>query len=368
MKIALDVSSVPRQPAGAGRYVIEIARGLDSRGVLSRLVSRRDDVDRWHETAPSAVLDAQVPNSRASRLTYETLRLGRGSSLGACDLWHAPHYTMPHRAKVPVAVTVHDMTFFTNPSWHERSKALFFRRAIRYAAEHASVLIAVSDFTAREIRELVPGEVPVVVAPHGVDLEKFSPVIKAWPSGLPDQSRRYIFFVGTLEPRKGLDVLLEAFSHLAEHDSDIELWIAGQIGWGDNDVTGSQSKRVGSERVRSLGYVSDEQLSALLTNARAVAYPSRGEGFGLPVLEALASGAPVVTSAETVMAEVAGGAARLCGVGDAVALAKQLGELIELSKLARAEVSRVARLRAEQFTWQHSVEQHVRAYETALHH
>jgi glycosyltransferase involved in cell wall biosynthesis len=368
VKIALDVSSVPRRPAGAGRYIVETARGLDSRGLAGRLISRRNDAQRWREIAPHALVTDEVPNSRASRLTYETVRLGRGSSVRDCDLWHAPHYTMPHRANVPVVVTVHDMTFFTHPEWHERTKAPFFRRAIRYAVQQASVIVAVSEFTAREIREYVDCKVPIVVAPHGVDLERFSPVIGPWPQGLLEQNRRYIFFVGTREPRKGLDVLLEAFSLLAEHDSDIELWIAGQLGWGKDEFSGLTSVTAGADRIRTLGFVSDEQLSALLANARAVAYPSRGEGFGLPVLEALASGAPVVTSSETVMAEVAGDAARLVPVGDAVALAGQLRDLLDLPEDVRREMSVVGRQRAEQFTWERSLDQHVVAYSTALAH
>ncbi len=368
MKVALDVSAVPLRPAGAGRYVMELARVLDAHDLVGRLISRRDDRHRWSEIAPNSSCDAIVPTARASRLTFEAVRLGRGSSVRGCDLWHAPHYTMPHRANVPVAVTVHDMTFFTHPEWHERSKAPFFRRAIQYATKHASVIIAVSEFTAREIRELAPSDVAIVVATHGVDLDRFSPEPRAWPTGLPERNRPYIFFVGTLEPRKGLDVLLEAFAHLSAEDAEIELWIAGQFGWGDDKLSASVTQHAGASRIRTLGFVSDEQLSALLANARAVAYPSRGEGFGLPVLEALASGAPVVTSANTVMAEVAGDAALLSPVGDAVALAGALRKLLDLDHGSRSELAGVARRRAEQFTWEHSLNQHLAAYQLGLSH
>ncbi len=366
MKVALDVSAVPARPAGAGRYVIELARGLDARGVLRRVVSRRDDVERWREIAPNSALSAQVPSARASRLTYEAIRLGRGTSVAGADLWHAPHYTMPHRAAVPVAVTIHDMTYFTHPQWHERSKAPFFRRAIRYAAEHASVLISVSEFTAREIREHVASDVPVVVAPHGVDLTRFSPHAAPWPTSLPEKSRPYVLFVGTLEPRKGVDVLLDAFAQLAAQDNEIELWIAGQLGWGNDELKASMENHEAATRIRPLGFVSDEELQALLVNARAVAYPSRGEGFGLPVLEALACGAPVVTSADTVMAEVAGDAARLCAVGDSAALAQALEALVSLNESDRAALSTKARARAEKFTWSNSLDRHLEAYSLAI--
>ena len=368
MKVALDVSAVPLRPAGAGRYVVELARALDSRDLVGRLVARRDDSERWSQIAPNSPLEAMVPTARASRLTYEALRLGRGSSVRGCDLWHAPHYTMPHRANVPVVVTVHDMTFFTHPEWHERAKAPFFRRAIRYATQRASVIIAVSEFTAREIREIVPSHVPIVVAAHGVDLERFSPRARAWPAGLPERSRPYIFFVGTLEPRKGLDVLLEAFFTLSANDPEIELWIAGQYGWGEDQLARSLATHAAAARIRTLGFVSDEQLSALLANARAVAYPSRGEGFGMPVLEALASGAPVVTSRDTVMAEIAGDAALFSAVGDADELAAALTKLLDLDERSRQELSTLARQRAQAFTWARSLSQHVAAYQLALSH
>jgi glycosyltransferase involved in cell wall biosynthesis len=366
MKVALDVSAVPARPAGAGRYVIEIAHELDAHQLLSRVVARRDDAERWKQITPRSAVSALVPTARASRLTYEAVRLGRGDCVTGADIWHAPHYTMPHRASVPVAVTIHDMTFFTHPQWHEKSKAPFFRRAIRYAAQHASVLISVSEFTARQIREYVSTDVPIVVAPHGVDLERFSPKVTTWPSELPDRHRPYILFVGTVEPRKGLDVLLDAFSSLASEDAEVELWIAGQIGWGTNDIARALESHPAGSRIRTLGYVSDEELVALLVNARAVAYPSRGEGFGLPVLEALACGAPVVTSANTVMAEVAGDAASFCAVGDASALSSALAKILALSDDERHESSVRARQRASEFSWAHSFERHLVAYEVGV--
>ncbi len=370
MKVALDVSAVPIKVAGAGRYVVELARRLPSRGIDTTLVARRHDVERWRELSPEGRLAPIVPGGRAARLVTEALLLGSSATARASDVWHGPHYTMPRAGRVAAVVTVHDLTFFTNPEWHERSKVEFFRRAIKYSAAHARVLVSVSAFSARLLEEILPAHAPIVVAPLGVQLDKFTTTspedsqIRAahrLEGGAP-----YIFFVGTVEPRKGLDVLLDAFRGVGGDDPSIELWIAGQSGWGVDPVESAIAEHPYRDRIRRLGFVDDALLGALYRGATVVAYPSRGEGFGLPVLEAMACGAQVVTTRDTVMAEVAGGAASLVPIGDAEALATGLLEVIRAGDAERASWSSRARLRAEQFTWDACVDQHLVAYEMAV--
>jgi glycosyltransferase involved in cell wall biosynthesis len=369
VRVALDVSAVPARLAGAGRYSAEIARRLPLLGVETTLVTRRDDASRWHQWSPGASISPIVPDDRARRLAFEAWRLGTSEAARHVEVWHAPHYTMPRRGSTPTVVTIHDLTFFTNPEWHERSKVAFFRRAIRYSAAHADVLISVSDFTARQIEELIPHHAPLIVASLGVNLEQFT----------ADSSRDrdlfhahglavdvpYVFFLGTIEPRKGLDVLLEAFIDVARSDESIELWLAGQVGWGIKEFDQTLARHPAASRIRRLGFVDDAVLPALLRQSRAVAYPSRGEGFGLPVLEAMACGATVVTTSETVMADVAGDAASLVPIGDARALADALSRAVAASAGDRSERSVRARARAELFTWDASLGQHLRAYEMA---
>jgi glycosyltransferase involved in cell wall biosynthesis len=370
VRVALDVSAVPAQVAGAGRYVVEIARRLPGAGVSTTLVARRDDTARWREWSPDARVVGAVPRARPARLAYEAWLLGVGGVARGADVWHGPHYTMPHRGRMPTVVTIHDLTFFTNPEWHERTKVTFFRRAIVYAARHARVLVSVSDFSARLLDEIVPEHAPVVVAPLGVDLVAFGPeddgdAARLAASGL-DPSAPVVLFVGTVEPRKGLDVLLSAFADVATRDGDVELWLAGQAGWGEGPIAAQLASHPFARRIRRLGFVEDAALPALYRRARAVAYPSRGEGFGLPVLEALACGASVVTTAETVMAEVAGGTARLVPAGDAAALAAAVLAALEEGPDERAARASRARERAEGFTWESCVTQHLYAYRRAV--
>lgn len=369
MKLALDASAVPNQPAGAGRYVVELARRLPGCGVDTTLVTRRGDDGRWRGYSPDAHVAALVPRARVARLAYEATRLGRSPVARDVDVWHGPHYTMPRQGATPCVVTIHDMTFFTNPEWHERAKVLFFRRAITYAAHHARAIVSVSEYTARLIDQLIEGHAPVVVAPLGVDLDRFALDARGDAQVMASLGLgadvAYFLFVGTFEPRKGIDVLLDAFSEVARENPRIELWLAGQHGWGVNDVEARLSTHPAASRIRRLGFVPDDALAPLLRGSRAAVYPSRGEGFGLPVLEALACGVPVVTTRDTVMEEVAGPAATLTAAGSAPDLARAMLELLEQSDDERARGARVRRARAETFTWARCVDQHLVAYHRA---
>lgn len=373
MKVALDVSAVPPRIAGAGRYVVELARRLPRREVVTTLVSRRDDDTRWRQLVPdAAAVTGLVPRGRVARLAYEAWVLGATRSARDVDVWHSPHYTMPHRGAAPTVVTVHDLTFFTNPEWHERAKVAFFRRAIDYSVRHARVVVCVSEYTARVLPEVVSVAVPIVVAPLGVDLERYG--VDADPSLDEAALAPYrlsrdaavVLFVGTAEPRKGLDVLLNAFDVLARDDADVELWLVGQSGWGVAALEDQLGRLAHASRIRRLGFVDDDALPALYRRASVVAYPSRGEGFGLPVLEAMACGAVVVTTRATVMEDVAGGEALLVTAGDELALADALARALALDDDERRARAARARARAELFTWDACVDRHLVAYRRAL--
>jgi len=372
-KVSIDVSAIPTQPAGAGRYVVELVRAL---GVLDAprlaLLSRKGDADRWRELAPGAdVLDV-VPSARPVRLAYERLALaGQIRRLGV-EVHHGPHYTMPGHVAVPVVVTIHDLTFFDAPGLHERSKVAFFTRAIKRAAREASVLVCVSERTSARLHELVDVRMPVVVAPHGIDHERF--VADGVAAGDDErllaavglgQGTPRIVCVGTLEPRKGLLELLDAFDELAGGSPALELVLAGQRGWGLESFDRRLALSRARSRIHVLGYVPDEVIPPLLRSASVVAYPSVDEGFGLPALEALACGAPVVTTLGSVMAELCGEAPWLVAPGDAgslrVGLSRALGAPSEELERRRA----LGLARAQSFSWSLTAERHLEAYALA---
>ncbi len=240
LALALDVSAVPTRPGGAGYYTMALATGLALRDdVELTVVARRGDEERWQELAAGAAVRAAVPSSRPGRLAFEQVGLSSVLRSLGVHVHHGPHYTMPARSPVPCAVTIHDCTFFDHPEWHHRSKAAFFRRAIRRAALRAGVLVCVSQVTADRLQESCEVRAPVLVAPHGVDHGRFAPTEPAEGAdravvaslGLPADAP-LVVFVGTLEPRKGVAPLVAAFDLVAEANSDVVLVLGGQTGWG----------------------------------------------------------------------------------------------------------------------------------------
>ena len=370
LALSLDVSAVPTRPGGAGRYTIALARGLAAHpDVTLTLVARRSDASRW-EAVGARHLRAEVPTSRPGRLAFEQVGLPSLLRSAAVAVHHGPHYTMPARSPVPCAVTIHDCTFFDHPEWHLRTKAAFFRRAIRRAAQHAAVLVCVSNVTAERLAANCPVRAPVIVAPHGVDHARFSPVEPSPGAddaalrelGVP-AGRPFVAFIGTLEPRKGVASLVGAFDALAASRPDLMLVLAGQTGWGMADTERALAAARHGDRIVRTGYLPDAAVPALLRRAAVVAYPALEEGFGLPALEALACGAPLVTTEGTAMAELAGGAALLVPPAAVAPLAEALAAALDAgpATVRRALGLEVAAAR----TWETSVAEHLRAYALA---
>ncbi len=375
MTLSLDVTGVPTSPAGAGRYVLELAAALAVRAD-TRLVAiaRRDDAERWRLLAGGrADVLAPSPSSRPLRLAWEQLALPGLLRRAQPEVHHGPHYTMPERSRIPVVVTIHDCTFFDHPEWHEPVKAWFFRRAIRVAARRAGALVCVSETTARALESACRVTVPIVVAPHGVDHARFSPEPPAAGSddaalrrvGV-DPGRPFILFLGTVEPRKDVATLVRAFTLLADAERDISLVVAGRRGWRTGPVDEALAASRHRDRINWPGYVADDAVPALLRKAAVVAYPSLAEGYGLPALEALACGAPLVTTRGTAMAELAGEAATLVMPGDPEGLADALAQVLSDGDGPAAVRRREAGIaRAALRTWEASAASHVEAYRIA---
>lgn len=363
-RVVMDASAVPANPAGAGRYTIDLVGALSRRDdVALTLIAREGDVDRWPDGVE--VLDI-APTRRPVRLAWEQVRLPRRLRRLDFDVYHGPHYTMPEAAAVPKVVTIHDLTFFDHPEWHERTKVPFFRRAIRVAARHADAVVAVSRTTANRLREISPPKVPMAVIPHGVDHARFTPMPPSPRSdadmlGALGVRPPFVAFVGTLEPRKDVPSLVRAWDRMASRHRDLSLVIAGGAGWGAGAVSNAVGDAVHRDRVVMTGYVPDEVVPALLRSAAVVAYPSLEEGFGLPALEALACAAPLVSTTGSAMEEVAAGAALLVPPGDVEALAGALDMAVRQDAGLAARRERGLAI-AARHTWEGCAARHAEVY------
>ena len=324
IRAAIDTSVLAQTRAGTARYLKGLMRELERRDDVS--VSTRHFGGGGR--AAAFVRDA----------VWYPLVLGRERK---ADVLHCPTYRGPLGARVPLVVTVHDLAVLRHPATFNRWTRTYSPRIVPRVLRAARRIIAVSEFTRREVVELL--EVPperIAVVPNGVDDE--------FTRDGPSASGDYVLAVGTLEPRKNLGRLVEAARR-----TDIELRVVGARGWGGVEV--------GGNGVRWLGEVDDAELARLYRGAVCLAYPSLYEGFGIPVLEAMACGAPVVTTRGSAMEEVANGAAVLVDANDPTEIAAG----IERAAADREQLIARGLERARAFRWEDVAEATVRVYREA---
>ena len=367
-----DVSAIPRALAGAGQYtwslIAELGRRVD---VQLDLITRRSDADRWRQVAPRSFVAPVSPDATPTRIVYGELALARviADRFPSAEVFFGPHYTIPTRLGLPAVVTVHDLTLVDNPEWHEPVKAIYFRAALRRAAKLARVLVCVSERTAVRLSERFHPSGKIVVVPHGIDHSRFSP---NEPSAGSDEAtlerlgviEPFVLHVGTVEPRKNLPGLIEAFDAVAADYPQLSLVLVGSQAWGAQSTQRARASARHKDRIVSLGYVADDDVPALLRRAAVVAYPSFAEGFGLPALEALACGAPLVTSIDTVMSDVADDAAILVDPSDIKTIAAGIDEALRdaAARQTRREEGFVI---ASGYTWERSAAGHLAAFAAA---
>ncbi|MFL6144653.1 MAG: glycosyltransferase family 4 protein [Labedaea sp.] len=326
-------------PGGTGRYTAELLAALAGAAPPGWTVV---GVTAWHRSAGPY---RRLPLGR--RALTEVWARGLPLWPGG-DAVHAPTPLAPPRPRRGrgLVVTVHDTVPYTHPETLTPRGVAWHRAAIARATRQASAIVVPTAAVAEDLRRHAPGRAPVHVIGHGVPevllREPSDAAATAGRLGLPDG---YVLAVGTVEPRKGIDVLLKAMA--SAHAPDLPVVIAGPVGWGGVDVAALASTLgLAAGRVRVLGRITDEDLAVVLRRASVLAVPSRAEGFGLPLLEAMALGVPVVHSDVPALVEVSGGAALVTPIGDATALAGALRAAV-----ADPDAANRGRARAANFTW-----------------
>lgn len=277
---------------------------------------------------------------------------------GPVDVVHATAIAVPP-TRAPLVMTIHDLAFLAEPDHATRHGNRFFRRGTELARRHARLVLVPSEATAAECREAGFDPDRLRVVPWGVEVRPVDRDDVAEAAARHGIGRPYVLFVGTIEPRKNLGAVVEAMATLAGRE--VDLVVVGPTGWNE-DLDGRLRRLDGTGvGVHRLGFVPLSDLPALYAGSAAFCFPSLREGFGMPVLEAMAHGAPVVTSATSATAEVAGDDALLVDPRDPAAVGAALARILDDPALADDLRAR-GRARAATYTWDRTAELTAAAY------
>ncbi len=368
-RVLVDATSVPADRGGVGRYVDGLLGALPAEADVI-VAALRTDVHRYSRllddvevvAAPAAVAH------RPARLAWEQTGLPLLAQQVGAEVLHSPFYTCPLRASCPVTVTVHDATFFTEPEHYDKSRRAFFRSAIRTSLRRAARVIVPSKATRDELIRLLEADpTRIDVAYHGVDHQAFHPPTEEEKArvrarlGLGTQP--YIAFLGAKEPRKNVPNLIRGWAAAVKDRKDPPaLVIAGGQGH-DDEIDSAVAEVPVHLRLLRPGYLRFADLPGYLGGALLAAYPSYGEGFGLPILEAMACGTPVLTTPRLSLPEVGGDAVAYTSE-DPAQIAVDLGQLLD-DEPRRLALAKAGMDRAKEFTWASSAEVHLASWSRA---
>jgi glycosyltransferase involved in cell wall biosynthesis len=359
MKIGIDATALLPEPTGVDNATVRLLRALariDQMNDYVIFVNRSDRARLADWLPPNFSVVALSARPRPARFVFQQLLLPLAARRHDVAVVHSPSFIMPlWNARHRNVLTVHDMASFTLPDLDIRlRRSSAYRWAVLASIRRADAVLVPSAFTRSEVLRLVP-EVPparIRVIRFGVGDEFTLGARRAAPRVREryDLARDYVLYVGTIAPRKNVDVLLDAWSTLVERGVGEELVLAGRLGWDYRRVLAKLETRPLKESVRRLGYVAQDDLPGLYAGAAAFVYPPALEGFGFPPLEAMACGTPVVASDSSALRENLSGAAVLVPPGDHVVLADSIFGLLRDEGLRR-EHQRAGLARAAQFSW-----------------
>ncbi|MDP6769601.1 MAG: glycosyltransferase family 1 protein [Anaerolineales bacterium] len=378
MRIGLEVTAAVRQSGGIGRYVREMVHALayvDQINQYSLFYASKYKAARGMLTLPDNFRIRHLPvhDIWLARI-WQRIRLPVPVELitGAVDIYHSPDFTLPPTLQgVPTLLTVHDLSFLRDPESASPGLRGYLEIAVKRSVRLATHVLADSQSTKDDLIELYSTpENKITVLYPGVSSD-FRPIID--PAKLRQVRKRYklgeepfVLSVGTLQPRKNHLTLIKAFE-LALGDSEYNLVLAGGKGWSYEEVYDLVESRGLQNRVLFPGFVAEEDLSALYSSANIMTLPSLYEGFGLPVLEAMACGLPVIASSVSSLPEVTGNAALLVDPGNVEDMADAMLKLVENADL-RKKLRNKGFKRVEQFSWYASAKTLLGVYRNLAEH
>ncbi len=335
MKIGLDATPLTVTSDGTARYTSELSRALAAAFPDDEIVLLSDQPFASPEGAPANLSKAPGPRNWMERRWW-ACGVSREIARQRIDVFHGTSYSVPYLPLRPSVMTIHDLSPWLNPAWHQAADRVRRRAPLLVRLGLATMVITVTEAIRREVldRFRIPGARVVTV--HSAAAAVFRSILQP-PARVP-----YFLFTGAVEPRKNLPMLVEAWREVAR-EAKVELVLVGR--------QRADGPRIADEPgLRKLGEVSDAELARLYNGALAVVYPSLYEGFGLPVVEAMSCGAPVVASRDPALVEVCGGAAMHVEASDARGWVGAMRALVQSPELAREWKTRSLE-RARDFSW-----------------
>jgi glycosyltransferase involved in cell wall biosynthesis len=370
LRVLVDASDVPTDRGALGRYVDGLIGALAVTEVGLAVTCQISDAERYSRLAPGAsIVSGPIGlGHRTERLAWEQSGLPVVAEQVGADVIHMPNYTMPMHPGLPTVVTIHDLSFFTDPDRYTAISGMSLKSATKTTARQATRLIVPSNATRDELIRALgidPGKIDV--AYHGVDHRLFhrpdAAQVSRVTARLGLHGKPYVAFLGSLTPRKNAPALVSGWAAaVADMPVPPALVLAGGGGW-SQELDEAVARVPSHLRLIRPGYLPFADLTGFLGGALVVAAPSRGEGFGLPVLEAMACGAPVLTTYRTSLPEV-GGDAVAYTEPDAESIAVALRALLDDPE-RRTALGEAGYVRAQEFTWAASATAHLASYKRA---
>jgi glycosyltransferase involved in cell wall biosynthesis len=372
VRIGIDCTAALRQGGGIGRYtggLVQALARLDRQNEYVLFVAGRPSgpLLELSSAHPNFHLKAAPLSDRFFNIIWQRLRLPLPVEAfsGPLDIFHSPDFVLPPLRRARAILTVHDLSFMRVPQCADPALRAYLSQAVPRSISRADHVLADSQSTRRDLIELlaVPAD-KITVVPAGVgdnfrrvtDEERLAYVRRRY-----ELTPRFILGLSTLEPRKNFVGLIRAFARLSASGYAGDLVIAGGRGWMYEPIFAEVEQQKLAGRVHFPGFVADADLPALYTLADLLAFPSFYEGFGLPVLEAMACGTPVICADNSSLPEVAGEAALMVGAGDTEALVEGIRRLLADEELRRQLVQR-GLAQVKNFTWQEAARKLLAVY------
>jgi len=370
MRIAIDAHSVGARLGGNETYatnLIEALAEIDQVNQYTLYVTKQSAVERFANRWPNFAVRMTLPHTPLVRVP---LTLSRELRRNPVDVLHV-QYTAPPFVPCPIVTTIHDLAFEHHPETFNRRSWMQLRLTVRWTARRSAQIVTISEYSRRDISKTYGIASDLITVTPVAASKTFERV-----TGETELERvretygiegDYIFSLCAIQPRKNLVRLIEAYSLLRRIQPEgklPQLVLAGKRAWLDNETMRAAQRDEVSANIRFTGYVADEHLSALYSGATCFVYPSYFEGFGLPVLEAMKCGTPVIAGNRTSIPEVAGEAALLFDPFDVNSLVEALKRILNDSQY-RATLSAKGLQRASEFSWQTTARLTLAIYEKA---